>query len=310
MKQKPVATWHKLVDEVKNNPQMEMHKEEFLVEALLEDLDHFSKLPYFVISEKLQEVFKQDECLLCVQAMLEAGVFKLPYEWQLIEFDYKTDTMTEKVYCAVKQHADGKIDVYTMLYMNRDVGLCYVIPPFTHTIKFELNVDPETNKTEVGFNFETFACTYYKDQEVIKKQFKNGGQDLSELLVGLALRAVYYLAVVSNARGVAKEHIACEALNKKRVKRGNTRVPDHTVFRIGRVYDRSGKSSHYDENDAVKRRMPIHLRRGHVRHQRHGKGREQVKLTYIEPVLVNFKPDSATTGADTAVKFKPVLVTT
>lgn len=78
---------------------------------------------------------------------------------------------------------------------------------------------------------------------------------------------------------------APEKLNKQRAAKGKPRIQEFTTIYIGRVEDASGKSHAY-----TGRTMPVHMRAGHTRNQRYGKGREMVKTIYIAPVLVNFEP--------------------
>jgi hypothetical protein len=77
---------------------------------------------------------------------------------------------------------------------------------------------------------------------------------------------------------------APEKLNKQRAAKGKPPIREFTTVYIGRVEDASGKSHAY-----TGRTMPVHMRAGHTRNQRYGKGRELVKTVYIAPVLVNFK---------------------
>jgi hypothetical protein len=84
---------------------------------------------------------------------------------------------------------------------------------------------------------------------------------------------------------VEKEvHPAPAWINKKREKKGKPPINGFTRLYIGRVEDSSGKSHAY-----TGRTMPVHMRSGHTRNQRYGKGRAMVKTIYIPPVLVNFK---------------------
>ena len=89
-----------------------------------------------------------------------------------------------------------------------------------------------------------------------------------------------------NTRGVEKEVVKCERLNRSRARQGHRPVPDHTVIRIGHVYDRSGHAT--SVGGGGREPMPVHWRRGHTRLQRIGHGRTQTKLVYIEPCLVNY----------------------
>lgn len=77
---------------------------------------------------------------------------------------------------------------------------------------------------------------------------------------------------------------APERLNKQREAKGKPPIREFTRLYIGRVEDSSGKSHAY-----TGRTMPVHMRSGHTRNQRYGKGRAMVKTVYIPPVLVNFK---------------------
>lgn len=101
------------------------------------------------------------------------------------------------------------------------------------------------------------------------------------LAVGLAT-AIGLL--MSNVRGIEKEVIVPEALNKARVKSGKPSIPRFSIVRIGTVYDREGKAITGEQA----RRMPVHMRAGHARNQFYGEGRSERRLIYIAPTLVNF----------------------
>ena len=89
-----------------------------------------------------------------------------------------------------------------------------------------------------------------------------------------------------NIQGVEKEMIEAKKLNKARIARGKPSIPQHTVMRIGHVYDQNGERIGLGTG----RVMAVHMRAGHARRQHHGPGNSLVKFVYIPPVLVNFTP--------------------
>jgi hypothetical protein len=102
---------------------------------------------------------------------------------------------------------------------------------------------------------------------------------------GRAVKVLDAAILFPHVKGLARAvEPAPEKLNKQRAAKGKPRIQEFTTIYIGRVEDASGKSHAY-----TGRTMPVHMRAGHARNQRYGKGRELVKTVYIAPVLVNFK---------------------
>jgi hypothetical protein len=103
--------------------------------------------------------------------------------------------------------------------------------------------------------------------------------------VGRAVKVLDTAILFPHVKGLARAvEPAPEKLNKQRAAKGKPRIQEFTTIYIGRVEDANGKSHAY-----TGRTMPVHMRAGHTRNQRYGKGRELVKTVYIAPVLVNFK---------------------
>ena len=91
-----------------------------------------------------------------------------------------------------------------------------------------------------------------------------------------------------HTRGVRKDAIpAPEKLNKARAARGLGPIREHTVIRIGHVYDREGRAHAYSEGSRSP--MRVHWRRAHTRRQHYGARREHVKTVLIQACLVNYE---------------------
>jgi hypothetical protein len=91
----------------------------------------------------------------------------------------------------------------------------------------------------------------------------------------------------ASTRGIEKELIVPEPLNRKRRITGKPEIPRHTVVRIGSVYDCEGRA----HSVGTGRQLPLHLRIGHARHQAHGPKHSERKWIFISPVIVNYRPD-------------------
>lgn len=98
------------------------------------------------------------------------------------------------------------------------------------------------------------------------------------------VQAVCALIVVLRTKGVTQDRIEVpHVLNKTRLQSGKTIIQDHTVLRIGHVYDKSGNAHKY-----TGRTMPVHWRAGHWRNQAFGPGRTRHYDLFIEPMLINY----------------------
>lgn len=211
--------------------------------------------PKYAIATTLLAVLAREDIQKSILAMLEAGIAKLPFSPLLIEFSVTPEF--RRFVLLEEETAVGFSARHALL--NRD-DFASVSPS---QVRAKL--------TPVGLNVERHA--------------DEGEGWATALAVSTAL-------LMLNIRGVDKQVIEVERLNRQRGFRGRAAIPRHTVLRIGVIFDRHGQGT---VQGASGRHMPVHLRAGHTRLQACGEGFADRKPVYIAPVLVNYRPDSVET---------------
>jgi hypothetical protein len=200
---------------------------------------------HYVIAPDLLAALTREDVQKSISAMIEAGMARLPFQAVLVEFGSYVGT-TRFVWL---RESDGGFE-----------ARCGAI-----------GMDYSTMATEPG------RIAIQGGQLALKSRHVIGDAMAMALGVALAL-------LMLNIRGVEKERIEPSRLNKAREAKGRTRIPAHTVLRIGVVYTRDGRPAHGG------RPPKVYLRAGHVRQQACGPGWRDHKQVYIEPALVNYRP--------------------
>lgn len=96
--------------------------------------------------------------------------------------------------------------------------------------------------------------------------------------------AVALALLLINTRGIRKDVVVPEALNRSRAARGKPVVPHHTIMRIGTVYERDGKTV---AGGGAGKTMVPHYRIGHARNQACGPEMSERVYRWIDAVVVN-----------------------
>jgi hypothetical protein len=207
-------------------------------------------LPHYVIDGSLVELLARSDVQQSVTAMVEAGIAHLPFEELCIELQ-----ASDKVrHYVIMAEADGAF--------RATVGATY------------------------GEEAAEVAPAAY-DLEITDASIRARASVRShEAWMYVSAMALGVCLLMLNIQGVEKTVLEPSKLNKHRVASGKPGIPNHTVLRIGHVYDRNGERLGYGAG----RQMPVHMRAGHARRQHHGPGNTLVKFVYIPPVLVNFRP--------------------
>jgi hypothetical protein len=208
----------------------------------------------YYIDADVVGLIQRDDGLRSVQALIEAGICRLPYNPMMVEFQ-ATDKFRWFILLE-EQPEDSKFDF-----------LCQCIFMHLPTRKtYYSSKDAELFMTDEGFIVNNVATQ----------------QDAHA-----AICAVTMSLLLLNTTGIEKEVVCPEKLNAIRHKKGEPAIPRVTTLRIGTVYDREGKA-HSIGTGGMRR---VHLRAGHTRRQHYGKGNAEIKIVYIPPVLVNYNPE-------------------
>ncbi len=118
----------------------------------------------------------------------------------------------------------------------------------------------------------------------------------SKVFVATFATALNLALLMLNTKGIEKQVITvAESLNKKRKAHGKLPIPTHSVVHVGTIYRRDGTAIKHEGHGGW--HMPMHWRCGYTRVQHFGTNREETKMVYIPPCIVNFKPEEAAPAA-------------
>lgn len=213
-------------------------------------LQRCAELPHFVIDESLLALLERSDVRSSILAMKEAGIARLPFPEMLLELD------------------SGSARAFVLLEEYQDrfrAGMAMLHPAGA------VEIDPDQIDISIGSEAVTVDAPARRSHE---SWLRTVG-----LCVGIAM-------LMLNIQGVDRETIQTDRLNRQRAAKGKPRIPTHSVMRIGHVYDSSGRA----HSVGAGRHMPVHFRAGHARRQHYGPGNAEVKIVYIPPTLVNFRP--------------------
>jgi hypothetical protein len=198
------------------------------------------------------------------------------------------------IYCIDKKLIEmlARSDVKTAMADMVEHNLAKL--PFPDMVlEFDCDFRHAVRLTEIEGGFDAVNVTYSSKALKVSSgsvALTNKGLKVSGVeweADGLAISFAAGMALLmTNVRGVNRERIEPIEFNRARKKSGKQTVPGFTIVNIGSVYDRDGKAI----TGQAAMKMPVHLRSGHTRNQAVGPNREDRKLIYIAPVLVNYKP--------------------
>ena len=209
-----------------------------------------AKLPHYVIDMSLIELLARSDVQQSVTAMVEADIAHLPFEALCIEMMASPEVR----HYVVLEEAAGAF--------KATVGATYA--------------EDAAEVAPAHYDLEITDATIRAPTSVRSHE---AWMYVSAMALGVSL-------LMLNIQGVEKTVIEATKLNKQRNASGKPTIPNHTVMRIGHVYDSNGDKV----GIGTGRTMAVHMRAGHARRQHYGSGNSLTKFVYIPPVLVNFKP--------------------
>lgn len=198
----------------------------------------FSKMPQdvatkirsaakYVVDSSLIDVLKRDDIFSSIQALIEAGIMRLPYTPMFLEFDI---TDSGRWFVLIEEKDDGFL--CQTFFLHRATDIC---------VYSSKNIIVEAGKE----GFLAYNCKKQED---------------GYAAICAASMALLFL----NTKGIDKVYIeAPEKLNKKRVNSGKEPVPSITVLRIGTVYDQHGNGDSTKTNRKRVHLRCAHARRQH-----------------------------------------------
>lgn len=217
----------------------------------------FPTIPHYLIDVDLINTINASDPRPQIKWLREIHAARLPFREMVVEFP--VELTGDQYFLYMGDDDDGTIE-FIAARLDKDNYVC--MPVHARTDPY----DPNAPEQLVNF--------HYLENPAASRQYAD------EFFAAYAA-----MVLMPHIKGVEKEvHPAPAWVNKKRAKKGKPPINGFTRLYIGRVEDSSGKSHAY-----TGRTMPVHMRSGHTRNQRYGKGRALVKTVYIPPVLVNFK---------------------
>lgn len=249
---------------------------------ILVAISEADSMPKFVFDLSLMELITDKEFRLSLLDMKKAGVLKLPYKDIVVEFPASgKGSIYHRIVILSEASEIYANDVMGMSFtLNRDEHGDYLtVAGSVSGLTITEGVDKDAWLRIEGHVAKWVPSKSPVNDDLIKKTYE---KDSSNVAI-----AWYLVALVMSTKGVQKDVINPEKLNKQRVKSGKPSVPTHTYLRIGHVYQRDGSSVKYDERKSPR----PHWRRGHIRNVRHGAGRKETRPVWIEPMLVAFQGD-------------------
>jgi hypothetical protein len=210
--------------------------------------------PKYVISPEVMAIMTRTDVQRSIAAMIEAGIARLPYAPLLIEYSVDPNVPVRRFVLLDELANEGA-------FMARVAVLN-------------------------GRRFAALSDTHIV-VEVIDGGLKVTQQRQAADGMAAAL-AVSIALLMLNIKGIDRETIRTDKLNKARLRGGELPIPRHDVLRIGTIYDRAGVAHAAGPGN---RHMPVHLRAGFVRNQAYGPGLIDHRPVYIAPVLVNYRAD-------------------
>lgn len=208
--------------------------------------------PKFVVMPDVMAIMTRKDVQRSIAAMIEAGIARLPYAPLLVEFSVDPQTPIRRFVLLDELANAGAFSARVALLAGR----AFAAVAEAHIV-IEI-VDDGLKVTQASNVADGMAAA---------------------LAVSVAM-------LMLNIKGLDRETVATDALNKHRAKKGQAPIPRHSIVRIGTIYDRHGDG--HAAGDA-NRHMPVHLRAGHVRNQAFGPGMQDHRPVFIPPVLVNYR---------------------
>lgn len=264
-------------------------------------MEGIGALPHFVFDLELAGTLDRRAMTSSMGAMKAAGVMHLPYPEMLVEL--WRGAANYRQFCAIREEGVGIFRMAMVQYGENPNGQLYIDPVFYADFEWSDVVAPDAE--EIVNADGTSRPVGEPDPAASKWGFNIHFTDdkRKQLTVGLGF-GLMVAVMMTNISGLDRELVSPKPLNKARARKGKPRITDHTIVRIGHVYNESGQKIRL--TDANRRGMTIHMRSAHTRRQQHGakwveenpelaalpSNHGDHHIVLIPAVLVNFKDGS------------------
>jgi len=296
---------------------------EIAVDQVRAFYENCSSLPKFVIDNDALDLVLSSEGQLSILDMQRAGVLRLPFPAMIVEIP--VPQAKQHLICVLRDVRATSADIpwieegdppefefygIPALIHNDDDGDYVVISPSVlYASISKVTVEEAINEMRKP-DANIAGVRYLNDSERAEALHEITGPQAwlrflasplvwlphnaaGDRLIGQTYeksahsvgRALFAALLLMMTRGMEREVIEVERLNKQRIKHNKMPIPSHTYIRIGHVYQSDGSSRQYDERKSPR----PHWRRGHIRNYRTKGGGTRPR--YIPPMLVAYHGD-------------------
>lgn len=215
--------------------------------------EKYRKAAKYFVEDDVVEVIKREDAFKSIKALVEAKVCRLPFTPMVMEFQ-ATDKF--RWFILLEEIGEGEKLVAQAIFLHLPTDTTY---------------------------YSSSDVDVFMDEEGFVVNGVSKDQDAHAIICAVTMALLFL-----NTKGIEKRVVEPIAFNKARAKAGKSQAPKVTVLRIGTIYDRNGDAVRGVGTTGFRK---VHLRAGHTRRQHYGPGNESIKIVYIPPVLVNYRPD-------------------
>jgi len=276
-------------------------------------LPRMAQLPLYVLAEELLPLLDDGGVQRTVTAAFTLGLARLPFPQTVVEMWSGPSAGGTRSWAYLDQGEETPtvIDIVVVTADVRRLSLGPVVTCRAEWLAPGTRVGPDVAVTSLygeGVRPTPESGIVVGEEGSWQLSYRAAAghteRETAELLE-MMLCGVHLVLVTGHVAELDRTQVpAPAALNRRRVAAGRAPVPPHVTVRIGRVVTADGTTS----ATAEARRMPVHLRAGHVRRQRHAPGGEWAVANpdsphlldahhpvWIPPVLVNYETGEAPT---------------
>jgi hypothetical protein len=225
------------------------------------DLEEGEKPHLFRLSDDVLESFDMEDVRATYNDMAELGINKDPYPYYAVQVKYKfIQKFSEQARLLVGDRGTAYSDVKDYIW----------------TLIYDTDYDDDRYGCDIYMSFRGQEVDL--KAEALRLKIKSHYDVVCK--IGEYMR--YFLMVVLATRNVEKtiKKNTPRAISPMQ-RKDSVKYDYTTTIKIGKITESYGAST------GLGGRKRPHLRRGHIRTQRFGKGNAEVKKIFIEPVFIN-----------------------
>lgn len=262
----------------------------------IRNLQDLCDMPLYVVEDSAVMLLEKIDTRKCINALVEAEAVRLPVPEMIVELRHPKHPK-RSIFCFMNEIGSKMARVIDDAdNSERDLN-CF---KFGIQTAFIDEGDPDKVVTDLSEPASIYV-TSVADDDTRNTNLAMGQNNWMNSQKRIAPMALTVALLILNASGIEREKVKCDRLNRARSASKKTRIPDHTIIRLGHVYDREGVAHRVGKSGW---KMPVHVRSAHTRQQFHGPGRSLRKPIFVPMKIINYDPASG----EEPPKPKPKLV--